>query len=333
MKQRGNRIEYIGKHGCDDITNGKTRQAYKRAAETFADWFSEVKGIKYHGQMGKAGYGDFRAALDDFAADLVSGAYCKANGSHYSPATISLYVKGACHAFGVNFKTLNTRLPKRSADAIIKGRDRSANPQGRREEQDPKYERFILLSNVTGARRSELARIRGRNLVTDESGHLCIEIEKGKGGKHQLQRVMPWEQSAVKELFNGIRPKDFVLTRAETSNKIDVHYIRAKRSQICYDYYLAQIEAGGADRIRSELLARWAADHVKGDTTKDRAALGRFRKELRNGSPYKLRGANRRTAEANGRPTEYNRLAMMAVSVFCLSHWRLDVTSVNYLSR
>ena len=224
-------------------------------------------------------------------------------------------------------------LPKRTADAIIKGRDRSANPQGRREEQDQKYERFVLLSNVTGARRSELARIRGRNLVTDESGHLCIEIEKGKGGKHQLQRVMPWEQSAVRELFAGVRPKDFVLSKAETRNKIDVHYRRAKRSQICYDYYFQQIEAGGADRIRTELLTRWAADHVKGDAAKDAAALKRFRGELDCSRPYKLRGANKRTAEANGRPTEYNRLAMMAVSVFCLSHWRLDVTSVNYLSR
>lgn len=29
--------------------------------------------------------------------------------------------------------------------------------------------------------------------------------------------------------------------------------------------------------------------------------------------------------------TEYNRLALMAVSVFHLSHWRLDVTVSNYL--
>ena len=36
-------------------------------------------------------------------------------------------------------------------------------------------------------------------------------------------------------------------------------------------------------------------------------------------------------ARAAGVPTEYSRLALLAVSVFHLSHWRLDVTVTNYL--
>ena len=47
--------------------------------------------------------------------------------------------------------------------------------------------------------------------------------------------------------------------------------------------------------------------------------------------PYKLRGENRQKAIEQGKETEYNRLALMMVSVFHLSHWRLDVTVTNYL--
>lgn len=335
MKKRGDRIGHVGKTGCRDITNNTTRQTYLRAVLAFAGWLEDVHGVKYTGQLERAGYCDIRAALKDFIKDMARGSCCKANGKPYSANTISLYGKGACYAFGTDFKTVNSEriAPKRTADTITKGRDRTANKQGRRQELDPKYSRFVTLSQITGARRSELAKIRGRDLVTDESGRLCIEIERGKGGKRQLQRVMPWEQSTVREMFAGVKPKEYILTKAEINNKIDVHRIRAKRSQTCYEYYLMQVEAGGADRIRAELLARWDADHIHGDDTKDAAALKRFKRELTNPAPYQLRGANRKAAERNRRPTEYNRLAMMAVSVFCLSHWRLDVTSVNYLTR
>ena len=46
---------------------------------------------------------------------------------------------------------------------------------------------------------------------------------------------------------------------------------------------------------------------------------------------YRIRGANRERAEKLGLPIEYNRLAVMAVSVFHLSHWRTNVTVANYL--
>lgn len=50
-----------------------------------------------------------------------------------------------------------------------------------------------------------------------------------------------------------------------------------------------------------------------------------------NEKPYKLRGNNYQKAIEQGKEMEYNRLALMAVSVFHLSHWRLDVTVTNYM--
>ncbi len=46
---------------------------------------------------------------------------------------------------------------------------------------------------------------------------------------------------------------------------------------------------------------------------------------------YHLRSENRRLARANGLPVKYDRLAVMAVNILHLSHWRLDVTVGNCL--
>ena len=44
-----------------------------------------------------------------------------------------------------------------------------------------------------------------------------------------------------------------------------------------------------------------------------------------------IRGNSRRLAIDHGLPVKYDRLAVMAVSIFHLSHWRCDVTVANYL--
>ena len=46
---------------------------------------------------------------------------------------------------------------------------------------------------------------------------------------------------------------------------------------------------------------------------------------------YILRGNNRKLAKKHGLPMKYDSLALLAVSIFHLSHWRHDVTVANYL--
>jgi hypothetical protein len=46
---------------------------------------------------------------------------------------------------------------------------------------------------------------------------------------------------------------------------------------------------------------------------------------------YKLRGKSKEFAIKNKLPIEYDRLSLMAVSVFHLSHWRLSVTVASYM--
>ena len=46
---------------------------------------------------------------------------------------------------------------------------------------------------------------------------------------------------------------------------------------------------------------------------------------------YVVAGMNRRAAECFHIPTRFDRLAVMAVTVFHLSHWRLNVAVNHYL--
>lgn len=337
MKQRGDKIDYALRQGCEDLADNDSRRTYLRGCKCFCEWLSAKHGIKYTGHIERAFEGKTEA-VRAFLVEMVDGTITKANGKPYSAATISTYTKGVCHALNISYKEINQDkiCPKRTADRISKGTgrgDSGANTQGREQLQQDRFSQFVLLAEVTGARRSELERIRGRDLVKDESGYLCVQVERGKGGKRQLQRILPGDEKIVRILFEGVRPKQFVLDKDEIRNKIDVHHIRAKRSQRAYDYYLGEIRSGKADQIRAELLERWQADHIQGKADQDRKALEIFRETMNDSTPYRLRGANKRVAQDHGRPTEYNRLALLAVSVFHLSHWRLDVTAVNYLSR
>ena len=338
MKPRGNKIEYVGRISCGDMSDHHSENTYRQGTKVFCAWLAEKHGIKYEGQLDGRSYAEL---IKEFAYDLVSGDCCKKSGAPYTPFSMSTYVKGACHAFGVDFKRINTDdngkpvLPRRTAGTIVKGTDRgnpNANPQGRRELYSPKYARFVELARVTEVRRGELRKIRGRDLTTDESGHLCIAVT-GKGGKFTLQRILPWEQAAIREVFSGMKPKQFVLTKDECTNKIDVHYIRAKRCQAAYDYYERLIAAGGADQLRKEMIDRFDALHIQGDAKKDAKAREEFLRIMNNEKTFYMRGENKKVALSHGRPTAYNRLAFLCVSVFHLSHWRIDVTSVDYMSR
>lgn len=55
------------------------------------------------------------------------------------------------------------------------------------------------------------------------------------------------------------------------------------------------------------------------------------KKDCKVNGNYVLRGHNRELALKNGLPVSYDRLALLAVSIYHLAHWRHDVTAANYL--
>lgn len=294
------------------ITDNQTVTAYKKDCKLFAAYCKE-QGVKRPDQ------------LQWKEKELLQGYEKELEASGYSPATIHRRLAAPCKATGISMSEIEK--PKRTSGKITRSRNEKANRQGKREIEDERYSRLVTFQRAVGIRRAELARLTAIDLTTDESGYLCVYVAKGKGGKRQLQRILPEDEITVLEIFQVADPGQKLFSPEEMQNKIDLHGLRRKHAQKAYKYYADRLknEPEYKYELRKELAARYKEFHRPGDSNK------KFLHDIMNEEPYKLRGNNYQKAIEQGKETEYNRLALMAVSVFHLSHWRLDVTVTNYM--
>lgn len=294
------------------ITDNQTVTAYKKDCKLFAAYCKE-QGVKRPDQ------------LQGKEKELLQGYEKQLEASGYSPATIHRRLAAPCKATNISMSEIEK--PKRTSGKITRSRNEKANRQGKREIEDERYSRLVTFQRAVGIRRAELSRLTATDLTTDESGYLCVYVAKGKGGKRQLQRLLPEDEGTVLEIFQAADPGQKLFSKEEMQNKIDLHGIRREHAQKAYKYYADRLEnePGYKYELRKELAARYREFHRPGDSNK------RFLHDIMNEEPYRLRGENRQKAIEQGKETEYNRLALMAISVFCLSHWRSDVTVTNYL--
>ena len=141
---------------------------------------------------------------------------------------------------------------------------------------------------------------------------------------------MPEELPAIKAVFDNPATPEHLFSKSEMSNKIDLHHLRALRAQQMYRYYLDTIEntPGYREQLIAEIRHIWEHDD---DTRKENGYRAKRWSDMKVTGNYILRGNNRKLAKKHGLPVAYDRLALLAVSIFHLSHWRHDVTVANYL--
>ncbi len=248
----------------------------------------------------------------------------------YSASTIHNYLAGVCSFYGVPMSSI-TKPVRHTAEYTKSRSDNGKNIRADNNPDNPRYERTISFQRVVGIRASELARLEGRDLVRDESGHLCVFVKNGKGGKDSLQRILPENEEFVKRYFEGLGEKEKVFQAIELSNSIDYHHIRAENAKRCYEYYLNKInnEEGYAEKLADEIRLRWKLYCTK--KLPDGTIIPKpFDEKLIRGT-YKIKGKNKELAVRYGLPTEYNNLALAAVSIYHLSHWRNNVTVQSYI--
>lgn len=312
-----------------EVLDAHTVKSIKATTKKFAEWIRS--GGRYtrrdlfttDSERNRA-----KEALQEYQMYL-SIEYRKKNGEHLTPATIHTYLAYPCTALGVSMAEITK--DKRTADTIKRSRrtQEGQNRRGDREAQSPRFGRLVDFQKAVGLRRGELEKLTGADLVRDESGYLCVRVLGGKGGKFQLQRVLPAHEGIVTATMNTNGPTIF--TAEEMNNDIDLHAMRAAHGMECYDYYAQRLEADPAykEELRRELRARYAAFNER-PTDRHRHT---FERDITNERPYRLRrnGSNYAIAIRDGKPVVYDRLALMAVSVLHLSHWRLDVSVTNYI--
>lgn len=299
--------------GIDDNHSVKT---YNFGTKKFTAW-AESKGIKH---------------IDDLPTEedrikFVQEYQIWLDDSGYAPSTVHTYIAPVCKAMG--FSMAKIKKKKRTAGYLKRSRDPLANPQGKREATLEKYQRFMTAQRAIGVRRAELSKLTGDDLI-ERNGMMYVRVKKGKHGKFQLQLILPEDQDKLQEIWKGIKPKERVFTKDEVNNKIDLHGVRREHCMRAYNYYVDQINntPGFKKELQEDLCRRyWTYSKKQGD--KD--ALQKWATTIvYNDKPYELRGENKAKAINAGAPVEYNRLALIAISVYQLSHWRLDVSAVNY---
>lgn len=225
-------------------------------------------------------------------------------------STIHTYLAGVCFVWDVPLDAIVK--PLRHTSEFVRSR-------GKGGVLPDCSSRLGEIAKVVGCRRKDYVRLWGTDLRCDESGYLCVFIRRGKGGKQQLQRILPGDEELVRNYFNGTN--DFVFTKKELREVSDLHHLRALQAKRAYEYYCHRLETEPRydEQLKSEIERRWRTYNKK---KWDPACVE---------GTYYIRGLNRKFAKEHGLALEYNRLALMAVSVFHLSHWRTNVAVANYL--
>lgn len=299
----------------------KTRRNYIRACHAFDAWRKEQ--------------GFSNKAVAKAPSDYVKQWRDALAEAGYSTSTIHTYIAGACCGLGISMAGI-----ARAGTSADKRKSLGKSVRAEKALERPENAEIVRFQKMVGGRRAALQRLKGGDLVRDESGEWCIQFLRDKGGKDQLQRIAPENLEAVQSYFKDKGPDELLFPKPIDKN-LDLHGLRAKHARAEYARYAAICSTPeGRAAMRAQLWRRfknpqfgckaWLTAKAKGDRTGMRRAERAFAAEMAEGR-YHLQRANRATAKLRGRPTSYDRLALCCVSVFALSHWRNEVTVKHYI--
>jgi len=130
--------------------------------------------------------------------------------------------------FGRRDLAANVMLPQRRRSAIT----RSRRPVARDTPFDPAHWRELLtFLDATDLRRSEVARIRVRDVYDNAEGRLHVAV-KGKGGKWRAVPVLPDKAEAIRPLIAGRSPSERLF--GQIPSHLDIHAARRRFAQAMY---------------------------------------------------------------------------------------------------
>ena len=242
----------------------------------------------------------------------------------YTASTVHTYIAAVCKALELDLAAI--QKPVRHTADYVRGRslgDRRASG----DLSDPRWAYVVEFNRRVGIRREELMQLRGRDFTLDESRHPCVFVRRGKGGKPQLQRIDEKDASFIQKYFDAVAPGEFVFDRKLFNNDLNFHRLRAEEAKRYYFDTLKRIqtEKGYATQLEDEIRARWTL------YCRDKHGHPRRLPDHEIYGYHVVRGKNRELAAKKGMPMSYHKLALLATSIFKLSHWRNDVTVASYL--
>ena len=299
-----------GKDFFKKYENDVTRQCYTKNFKRFVSFCRERYKVENLNQC--------QNHIQDYIDYLKSEKKC-------TPSTIHTYAMPPCLFFGIGINNYNK--PKRRTADYIRGRsDNGRIEHAGNDFANPLYSRLVEFQKKVGLRRAELKRLKGSDLTTDESGYPVIKV-RSKGGKITLQKVL--DTDFIKPYFEGKAPDEKVFSSKEFRNNLNLHRLRAECAQNAYKYYAQRLENEGDSyrtQLENELRKRLLSTNLDKKTGKPKGI-----KEQYLHGKYFCRGKNKELCKKLCIPWVYDKLALMAVSVFHLSHNRLDVSLESYM--
>lgn len=243
---------------------------------------------------------------------------------NYTASTIHTYLAAVCRAFEVDMASI--QKPVRHTADYVKGREHKLRDADN-DVNNPKWSYVVEFQRRVGIRRDELMRLIRSDFVYDESGYPCVRVSRGKGGKTQYQRILEDDVAFIKAYFDNVGKDERVFEKKYFQNDLNYHALRAACAK---RYYTAQLEKLKSDpkyrkQLEQEIRARWNAMNW-GKNGKPKAFAWSECQGV-----YTLRGKNRKLAKEKDLPVHYDKTALLATSIFKLSHWRNDVTISSYL--
>ena len=285
-----------------------TRKTYTRQMKLYVKFCRE--------QFNSRSFEDCRNHIQEYSDFLQK--------QNYSASTIHTYLAAVCAVFEVNLSTISK--PVRHVADYRKGRNKRCT-DAKNDINNPSWSHIIEFQRRVGIRRDELKRLRKGDFCNDESGHACVIVTKGKGGKRQLQRISEKDIAFIKSYFDSSAPSERVFDEKYFQNDLNFHHLRAECAKEYYYEQLKKLKENPLYRkqLEEEIKHRWNTMNKK----KDGKAKSFHYNEMT--GIYTLRGKNRELAIEKDLPLNYDKRALLATSIFKLSYWRNDVTVASYM--
>lgn len=282
-----------------------TMETYQKQVAYFADYVAEHTGTE-------------RTSMED--AEQYIQPFINAQAKKgLSPCTINTRLSAITKATGLYNKDFEH--PERHYAECRRGLAPALN-----DEKNSRNHAVILDANtIIGVRRKELEEIRLEDIRTTDKGHLEIHTI-GKGGKHNINHIT--KQTELDVIQGYIKQaqtehRDTLFTKEQLKNDCDLHSCRADRAK---NYYNQIIEEMRAEPDRREYYKEYI----------NSALQERGRKTLTDKQferDYRCRSYNKALLEERGAATQFNRVAVLMVSIDVTNHYRCDTTVQHYLAK
>ena len=169
-------------------------------------------------------------------------------------------------------------------------------------------------------RRNELKRLRVEDFEISDK-HIIVHTI-GKGGKENVQVITDKaEIETAKSWLVGKKTEDRVFSADNFDNDVNFHKQRELRAKDVYERVVEDMKNNPEGR---EYYKAFIRNFFERDGKKLREDLEK---------PYVVRGENRKRLEQQGRALEYDRVAVLYVSLTVLNHYRSDTTVNHYVGK